>query len=108
MEVHRKCHIAVLVGTLVSTIFSMLNKSKDSEEYRIAYAYFVESETFKNLNVSEDDIVLTSYGKEISTCNDVRSTYFYLTFFIRGENYQIICHENEAGLYVCTECTQVK
>ena len=100
--------IAILIGALVLVIFSELEKMKNTVEYKLAYTYFIESETFDAFNTDEEKIKFTGYNKEITVTDSARSSNLIFRFVVNGEAYQIVCHENESGWYVCTDCTQVK
>ena len=91
------------VVILVASIFMALGAQKETEEYRIAYEYLVESETYGGLALEESDVRLNSYHGSID--NGERTVTY--GFFI-GSYYptiEITLHFEDGAWVVCEECT---
>ena len=107
--------IAIILGVFVlffGFIFAIvaigLSTSKKTEEYKIAYEYLVESDSFKELGVDESKIILNRYSS---------STYSYensdaivqtaeIGFIVRSKSFEVVCHEKNDVWIVCEECTK--
>ena len=98
--------VVVFICMLVAAIFISLEGKKETEEYKLAYAYLVESETFAELGIEEDDVRLLSYNKTTTTQNGKTLSEVQFGFrigFLRRAN--VVCHNEGNGWYVCSECT---
>lgn len=101
---------AIIVGCL--TIFGgllqiILNIQKDTEEYKVAYSYFVQSHTFKELNVDESKIRFNQYRLNTYTSpkdNSVTQTV-EIGFIVNFESFEVVCHKEKDIWQVCNECT---
>ena len=98
--------IAVLIA-FIGMIQVVLNTQKDSEEYKVAYSYFVESETFKKLNVDESKIRFNQYS--LNTYKTANSSSVSQTvrigFMVKFEFFEVVCHKENGVWQVCDECT---
>ncbi len=98
----------LFVGALHTATAHSLEKQKQKEEYQLAYAYFVESQKFKDLGIDENDIRFTSYSIETTTDrHGNKETSAKISFrvpFLRQIN--VICHKDaNDNWYVCSDCT---
>ncbi len=98
--------IALFIGIVYAAARIALKVEKDSEEYKIAYTYLIESEEFEKLGVSEKKIDFIQYNS--GTYNDengVERTDATLGFKIEGEIYYVVCHRINGEWNICEECT---
>lgn len=105
--------ITVIVATAVAMfcfIQTMLNNQKDTEEYKLAYSYLIESETFdkiKEYNYSESDIRMSGF----STMTYLKPNYegatktTTITFSVDGSQLPVVCHYINDKWQVCEDCT---
>ncbi len=100
------CVIALVIALFVTFVFglvtTLLNQQKNTEEYHLAYHYLLENLPPDQLNVSEDDIKLTSYNSHIyynEYGHKVKSIEF--GFSVNGKNIPITCYfeNNEWHVY---------
>jgi len=92
---------------LVILITSLLEKQKNTEEYKMAYEYLVESSMFKEMEVSEEKIRLRSFSsssKSNEEGNRLKTTEFGFSVGLR--QIYVICHCENGEWYVCTDCTK--
>ena len=87
---------------------NVMNNLESSDEYQVAYNYFLESEIFARLDAKEEDISFHGSNKSTSFGLSGKDSTYTLSLSLYGGVYEIVCHENESGWYVCTDCTQVK
>lgn len=104
----------ILVAVAIALCFSLvlilivsagLNAVKKQENYRIAYEYLVNSDAFSEAHAKESQITLTGYSSETSLGKDDASTVVTFTFRVQKRHYQVICHRDNDGWYVCQDCT---
>ena len=95
--------MAIFVG-LIQTV---LNTQKDTEEYKVAYSYFVESHAFKELNVNESKIHFNQYSSYTYTSNDNSSVSqtVKIGFSVNFKSFEVVCHKENDIWQVCNECT---
>ena len=95
-----------MVAVVLNSIRDSLNKITETEQYKLAYAYLVESDEFKKLGIEEDKIKFNSYS--IQT-DDESHKYAKIVFKTGGMNeITIVLHDAGDGWYVCEECTGFK
>lgn len=95
--------IVLFVISVIAIVNLSLERQKDSEEYRMAYAYLVESDRFRALGIEADDVELFSYSSKYA--NQRRSVEF--GFELDGSALvYVTCHDNGDGWFVCEECTE--
>ena len=102
--------IAIIVACLaifVGLIQFVLNAQKDTEEYKVAYSYFVESHAFKELNVDESKIRFNQYSSYtyISNDNSSVSQTVKIGFIVKFKSFEVVCHKENDIWQVCNECT---
>lgn len=104
----------ILVAVAIALCFSLililivsagLHAVKKQENYRIAYEYLVNSNAFLKTHADESQITLTSYSSKTSLGEDETSTVVTFTFLVQRQQYQVICHRDNDGWYVCEDCT---
>jgi len=88
---------------------TLLDLQKNTEEYKLAYTYLIESEEFKALGIDEEDVRLAS-SKTYRTTKDGADYYEAEFGFVIGfsKELYVICHNEGDGWFVCTECTDFK
>ena len=95
--------IALVAGV---TLFS-LAVSRNTEVYKVAYDYFIESQTFQNLGVDESKIWHNRYSGAARVDPDgggVTQTV-EIGFVVKGKAYLVVCHGQNDLWFVCEECT---
>ncbi|MBR4949330.1 MAG: RDD family protein [Clostridia bacterium] len=83
-----------------------LNAQKDSEEYKIAYSYFTESDTFKKLNVDESKINFNQYSKHTNSKDTTVIQTAKIEFVVNFRAFEVVCHKENDIWQVCDDCTQ--
>ena len=73
----------------------------------MAYEYVVNSETFAELGIEEDDLRFNSYSYRMSTDADGNKVYEAEYGFTVGfkKNFTVILHKDGETWYVCEDCT---
>jgi len=103
--------VALFIVFVICSALWGLNLKKDSEEYRVAYEYVIESQEFERNGANEDKLRFTQYSKETVYGKDDNGKYksmvaigFSYGFF---DSFVVICHDDGDGnWYVCTDCTE--
>ena len=100
--------VILTVGFIVCMVLIGLNAAKSSEEYKLAYEYVVESQEFERLGSNEDRLKFLTYSKETVYGKDGEYTSTVLIGFNYGpfKRFEVICHDDGDGWYVCTDCTE--
>lgn len=102
--------ISIIIACLaifVGLIQIVLNTQKDTEEYKVAYSYFVESQAFKKLNVDESKIRFNQYSSHTYTSNDNNSVSqtVKIGFIVNFKSFEVVCHKENDIWQVCNKCT---
>jgi len=98
----------LFVGFILISVNTMLNNTKETEEYKLAYSYVIESEKFDELGIAEEQLEFTSYSissypnGDKGTQRDARIS-FRISF---GHEITVILHDEGDGWFVCRECTE--
>jgi len=102
--------IALALIVLVSVILLSLSTAKNTEEYQLAYTYFIESQTFKEFDVDESKIWFNQYSLRTHTnAKDNTTTQTAeIGFVVQGQAFLVICHKQNDSWSVCNECTKFK
>jgi uncharacterized RDD family membrane protein YckC len=89
-------------------ISTALDAAKEQENYQIAYSYLVDSDAYAEMQVDESQITLTGYSSStrIDNDGDTTSTVVTFTFLVRGQQYQVVCHQDGEMWYACNDCTE--
>lgn len=96
--------LLIFVGFLLHSINRSLNEKKETEEYKLAYAYFVESDEFKKLGITEDKIKFNTYSSFQTDGNSYKHVEIgFKTSFSR--QITVVLHDEGEGWYVCEKCT---
>lgn len=102
--------VIVLFGVILAiSVTKSLNEQKNTEEYKLAYNYLIESSVYEELNISEDEIKLTSC--QVNTTYNINGNKQKTTefgFSLSGVMVYVTCHYEDDAWYVCTECTKFK
>ena len=98
----------MFVGLILCVTLIGLNAEKSSDEYKLAYEYVVESQEFERLGSNEDSLRFLQYNKETVYGKDGQYKSTVLVGFNYGlfKRLEVICHDDGAGWYVCTDCTK--
>lgn len=96
-----------LTVLMISSIHLSLSEKKDTEEYKCAYSYFVESDTFNKLNVEESEIIHNKYSlKTVSHIgSDTATETATIGFIAAGKAFEVTCHKENGVWQICSECT---
>ncbi len=105
--------LAIIMGCLVAfigLIQIILDTQKDTEEYKVAYSYFVQSDAYKKLNVDETKIRFNQYSSHTYTSTDGKSVSqtVEIGFMVNFKSYEVVCHKENNSWQVCSECTLFK
>lgn len=99
--------ISIPMFLIISTA---LNAVKKQENYQIAHSYLVDSNAYAEMQVEDSQITLTGYssGPRVDNDGDTTSTVVTFTFLVRGQQYQVVCHQDGEMWYVCNDCTDFR
>ncbi|MBQ9746739.1 MAG: helix-turn-helix domain-containing protein [Clostridia bacterium] len=99
--------IIFFVSLALSLSYS-LGKEKETPEYRMAYSYLINSNTFNESGKSEKDIFFNSHSYRTVTDADGKTSYTQEFGFRLGfwRSLPVVCHKDGGEWYVCEECTK--
>ncbi len=99
--------IIVALAIFSGLIQTVLNAQKDTEEYKVAYSYFVKSQAFKELNADESKIRFNKYSSSTHTSKDSDSITqtIKIGFVVNFQSFEVICHKENNVWQVCDKCT---
>lgn len=97
--------IIACIIAFIGFIQIVLNISKNSEEYKVAYSYFIESETFKQLGADESEIRFNQHSIHSETSNGKTVSSAKLGFTVKHKTFTVICHKENNTWVVCKHCT---
>ena len=118
--------MAVGIFSMLSFVQGMLNKQKDTEEYKLAYSYLIESKAFNSLDCDEADIRMNSYSsmKHLTPNSEGATETATMQFRVEKSSFTVVCsiiplgqalrtflrkqcdQENKNGEWlVCDDCT---
>lgn len=102
--------VSLFVFSGIITVIGMkmeFNRRKETEEYKLAYSYLINCETFKTMNVAETEIRFTTYSRSGVQHNNSETTErkYCFGFKVDDKTFEIVCHQNKDEWYVCEECT---
>ena len=106
--------IAVIVAIVLIILFSIillsLSSAKKTEEYKVAYNYLIESQTFEEAGVDESKIWFNQYSLTTysNPKNDNVSQTAEISFIVKGKTVRVICHKQNNTWSVCDECTKFR
>lgn len=112
----KKCIAVATTVTLCIALFmfciisAALNAVKKQDNYQIAYTYLISSEHFAKTPAEESQIILTAYSSSTRTDgdNETVSSVVTFTFLVQGQQYEVVCHQDNDRWYVCTDCTNFR
>lgn len=83
----------VITAAFVGFIQMVLQSTKDTEEYALAYECFLASETWQELGVEESRIRLNRYSISTNYIEDTGETTktARIGFMVEGEFYEVVC-----------------
>ena len=98
---------AIAFGLLFSVILLSLSATRNTEEYRIAYQYLVESKSFEEMNADESSIFHNVYSgtSEFKSGSNTAIRTVKIGFLVKGKSFKVICHKQDGVWAVCEECT---
>lgn len=94
--------LILMITGFFTLVFSVLDKQKDSPEYKVAYEYLVSSEAFNELSPEPDQIRFNSF--RISTVNGESTAT--VGFTVNGRSFEVVCHKEDGRWIPCRECTK--
>ena len=100
--------LAIIIACLIAFIGFIqiiLNIQKNSEEYRIAYNYLIESHAFKELKVDESKIRFNRYSSYRTSSNNSVIETAELGFTVDFKSFVVVCHKENSIWSICDECT---
>lgn len=100
--------ILVCVIAFIGFIQLILNAQKDTEEYKVAYNYLINSESFEKTGADESDIRLNQYSSKINSSigSDSTSRTVEIGFIVNMKSFVIVCHKEDGVWQVCNDCTK--
>lgn len=102
--------VTLILALLISIITLGLSSAKETEEYRVAYHYLIESQAFDEIGADESNILFNKYSltTHLKPSNDGVTKTAKIGFIVKGMSFQIICHMKNNVWSVCNECTKFK
>ncbi len=102
--------IIMAIALFVLFIFCItsiaLNVQKNTEEYKLAYNYLLESNVYEESAIDEDNIIFNSYNARINfDKNGNEEKTVELGFILDNTNVYVICHYKDNEWTVCPDCT---
>ena len=98
--------IALFIGVVYAAARIALDAQKDTDEYKEAYTYLIESEAFAKMGVSESKIDFRQYNETSFTDESgIYQSELTFGFYVKGETFYVTFHKSDGGWYLCEECT---
>ncbi|MBQ4317464.1 MAG: helix-turn-helix domain-containing protein [Clostridia bacterium] len=100
--------VVVVIVFIAFVILQSLSAVRNTEEYKVAYDYFVESQAFEELDIDESKIWHNSYSRTTYSepSNDAVTQTAEIGFIAKGKAFTVICHKQNGVWTVCEECTR--
>ncbi len=98
--------LAILIGGIFAITLGVLKNETETDEYKMAYSYLIESDELERLGVDPDKIRLNSVDSVVTTSSGIKrikKTYGFSTGGLR--KVYVVCHDDGDGWYVCADCT---
>lgn len=96
------CCFLVFLGLIQFVLFL----ETDSEEYKTAYHYLVNSDAFTETNAKESHIRIHQYTATRSTEKNGETTQtITIGFWIKFKSYKVVMHKVNDQWQVCQDCT---
>ena len=99
--------VVLLVCLILISVILLLNKAKETEEYKLAYSYVIESNKFDEMGIEADKLKFTKYSIYSTVNKDgVTQRDAEICFGVNAWHVMtVILHDEGDGWYVCEECT---
>jgi uncharacterized RDD family membrane protein YckC len=98
--------LAIFVGCIIGFVFSTLSQVEQTEEYKIAHLYLLESQYFEQLEADVEDVSFSSYNLHTTLKNGSPYKTATFEFRIAGKGHiTVVCHQENGEWSVCRECT---
>lgn len=100
--------VAVFVAAILGIVLSVLDSTKDTEEYQLAYDYLVGSNAFAETGADASDVTLNQYSHTSYTSNGC-GAYHNITefgFLVNDRSFTVVLHEARDHWVVCENCTE--
>ena len=97
----------LFIGLIFGTVFGALSTVKKTDQYAVAYEYFLQSEYFDRLGWEEEDVKLFSYSSNtyVESDGSRRSTAEFGFGKSPFATTYVVCHFENGEWVVCDECT---
>ena len=91
--------LLLFLGAIVGLVVSMLNAEKDTEQYRFAEGYLLQSQEFKALGAEDDALQLVGFSSGTVNARGERVQYAVYRFVVKGEDrdFEIFVVKGESG-----------
>lgn len=96
--------IGAFVGGILGLVNYSLEKATEREEYALALDYLQNSRALARVAKEGDTIYFNSFS--YSTKGGEKTSVF--GFRVSGVDFEVTCHDDGGGWYVCTECTEFR
>ena len=99
---------ALFIGILLTMISAQMNETKNTEEYKLAYHYLINSEAFEKADIPTDKVKFSSYSWRASASKDGTTRADATVTFQLGfwQKISVTLHDDGDGWYVCEDCTE--
>ena len=89
----------LFIGGIVGITLAMLNAEKDTEQYRFAEGYLLQSQEFKALGAEDDALQLVGFSSGTVNARGERVQYAVYRFVVKGEDrdFEIFVVKGESG-----------
>lgn len=99
--------IIALVAVILLNSGDPMEEIASTEEYRVAYEYLVNSDTFSAMNAGAEAIRFSQYSQITpKSTSDPHADFVKIVFKINRKALEVICHQDGETWYVCEECTE--
>lgn len=102
--------VILILVLIISIVLLALSAAKNTEEYKVAYNYLVESQMFEEAGADESDIWFNQYSLTINSdpASDNVTQTVEIGFFVKGKSFRVICHKQNDIWSVCDGCTKFR
>lgn len=100
----------VILVAFIGIILLTLNGLKNTEEYQVAYSYFIESQAFEALGATEADVRFNGYKVVRYSDNEHHGSVkiAQMQFTVKFKTFEVVCYEENGVWMVCEACTLFK
>lgn len=99
------CLIAAFAALVFGVTVFFLSKVKSTEEYHHALLYLIESETFLQNDLTEEDVRLTGFSQSTKTSDGYTIETLEYRFSVKGKTFPVVYHREEGEWRLCPDCT---